>query len=197
MAASPPLSLSAKFAIFALKVRGTSRISIACLLYAPWLLPRSYLFGEDLVPAAYSLWRTFRLYALCLPGSCYQGGFLYAFLMAYSSHYQYICRSDLHLHLQLCLDMNPTPDFRTAGLQWEILHSSTLMAYATGRRSRSVSLPVLPDRWSSWSCIAGPWLPGRLWTTMCNCSGTLSEHRHLVTNLPLTVQLTSLATTCS
>lgn len=30
------------------------------LLNAHWLLPRSYLFGEDLVSAAYSLWRTFR-----------------------------------------------------------------------------------------------------------------------------------------
>ena len=191
------MSLSAKFAIFALKVRGTSRISIACLLYAPWLLPRSYLFGEDLVPAAYSLWRTFRLYALCLPGSCYQGGFLYAFLMAYSSHYQYICRSDLHLHLQLCLDMNPIPDFLTAGHQWEILHSFTSMAYATGRRSRSVSLPVLQDRWSSWSCTGVHWLLGRLWTTMCSCSGTPLVLWLRATNHPLTVQLTSPATTCS
>lgn len=30
------------------------------LLNAHWLLPRSYRFGEDLVSAAYSLWRTFR-----------------------------------------------------------------------------------------------------------------------------------------
>lgn len=69
--------ISGILSTFVYQVSGLRRTSLSCLQFDPFQVALCYLFVEDLVPAARSLWQTWWLYAFCLPGSDIGGGFFF------------------------------------------------------------------------------------------------------------------------